>query len=202
MCRCLTWTYNKDQINSCHLLFSECLIALELHSSMKNTKQLKWKLEASAPRWLNCTELFTDCCNLQAHDFDGFIWDALISYDFCIIGCIWFCTWICYSHKQTCSILSSGSLLKIYLRRIKLRPLCSGRFGKVLLMRFCDDNKFAYDSILTFQFCCLAILILTLLQYPGLEPLLDDLLPKKSPMIVVKWWVVLSFISYACLDSQ
>ena len=38
--------------------------------------------------------------------------------------------------------------------------------------------------------CCLALLKSILLQYPGLEPLLDDLLPKKSPMIVVKWLVV------------
>lgn len=26
-----------------------------------------------------------------------------------------------------------------------------------------------------------------LVQYPGLEPVLDDLLPKKSPLIVAKW---------------
>lgn len=29
-----------------------------------------------------------------------------------------------------------------------------------------------------------------LLQYPGLEPVLDDLLPKKSPLIVAKWFVI------------
>lgn len=27
------------------------------------------------------------------------------------------------------------------------------------------------------------------MQYPGLEPVLDDLLPKKAPLIVVKWSV-------------
>lgn len=29
-----------------------------------------------------------------------------------------------------------------------------------------------------------------LVQYPGLEPVLDDLLPKKSPLIVAKWFVI------------
>ena len=29
------------------------------------------------------------------------------------------------------------------------------------------------------------------MQYPGLEPVLDDLLPKKVPLIVVKWFVAL-----------
>lgn len=28
-----------------------------------------------------------------------------------------------------------------------------------------------------------------LVQYPDLEPLLDEMLPKKSPLIVAKWWV-------------
>nr|GMD46908.1 malignant T-cell-amplified sequence 1 homolog [Ipomoea batatas] len=26
-------------------------------------------------------------------------------------------------------------------------------------------------------------------EYPGLEPVLDDLLPKKSPLIVAKWFI-------------
>lgn len=35
---------------------------------------------------------------------------------------------------------------------------------------------------------------LTLVQYPGLEPVLDDLLPKKVPLIVTKWSVDLLFL--------
>ena len=29
------------------------------------------------------------------------------------------------------------------------------------------------------------------LQYPGLEPVLDELLPKKSALVVAKWFVIL-----------
>ncbi len=32
-----------------------------------------------------------------------------------------------------------------------------------------------------------------LLQYPGLEPVLDDLLPKKSALVLAKWFVILFF---------
>lgn len=42
-----------------------------------------------------------------------------------------------------------------------------------------------------------------MLQYPGLETVMEDLLPKKSPLIVVKWFVMLtelSFSSYSIPD--
>ena len=35
------------------------------------------------------------------------------------------------------------------------------------------------------------------LQYPGLEPVLDDLLPKKAPLIVAKW-----LVSFCSLSVQ
>lgn len=33
-----------------------------------------------------------------------------------------------------------------------------------------------------------------LVQYPGLEPVLDDLLPKKAPLIVAKWFVIFLYM--------
>jgi len=98
-------------------------------------------------------------------------------------------------------ITPPGSLQKIYLDRIKLRPRYNGRFGKVSLMRFCYYKESAWTSIsFSFQLHNLlpSLPKLTTLQYPSLEPLLDDLLPKKSPMIVVKWLVVFLSCS-ACL---
>lgn len=40
-----------------------------------------------------------------------------------------------------------GSLQKIYLDRIKLRPLYNERFGKVSLMRYCYNKESAWISI-------------------------------------------------------
>lgn len=40
------------------------------------------------------------------------------------------------------------------------------------------------------------VLFKPILQYPGLEPVLEDLLPKKSSLIVVKWSVRISYIIY------
>lgn len=48
-----------------------------------------------------------------------------------------------------------------------------------ILKKFFKKYKSIYNSISP------------LLQYPGLEPVLDDLLPKKSPLIVAKWFVIL-----------
>ncbi|KAJ0078972.1 hypothetical protein Patl1_22344 [Pistacia atlantica] len=39
-------------------------------------------------------------------------------------------------------------------------------------------------------------------EYPGLEPVLDDLLPKKSPLIVCKWCVTLLLLLLQLLISQ
>ncbi|MBA0561522.1 hypothetical protein Golob_018341, partial [Gossypium lobatum] len=39
-------------------------------------------------------------------------------------------------------------------------------------------------------------------EYPGLEPVLDDLLPKKAPLIVVKCFVLYSYVSYCHGDQN
>lgn len=48
---------------------------------------------------------------------------------------------------------------------------------------------FVHSSAMMTIICDLSVMKLPVLQYPGLEPLLDDLLPKKSPLIVAKWSV-------------
>ena len=55
---------------------------------------------------------------------------------------------------------------------------------------------FLLQFVLVFMLL-MALTSLTPLQYPGLEPVLDDILPKKSPLIVVKWFVI--FHSFSVL---
>lgn len=42
--------------------------------------------------------------------------------------------------------------------------------------------------------------VVVLVQYPDLEPLLDEMLPKKSPLIVAKWWV--TNLAFFCLSFR
>ncbi|KAL5229277.1 hypothetical protein ABZP36_017542 [Zizania latifolia] len=46
---------------------------------------------------------------------------------------VYFICFTLFGVTQTCSFLAPGSLLKIYLHRIKLRPLYNEGFGKVLM---------------------------------------------------------------------
>lgn len=47
---------------------------------------------------------------------------------------------------------------------------------------------------------CLYLFSVLLLQYPGLEPVLDDLLPKKAPLIVTKWLEILFAFTFTQKD--
>ncbi|KAK3029999.1 hypothetical protein RJ639_038098, partial [Escallonia herrerae] len=91
-----------------------------------------------------------------------------------------------------------GLPLKKYLDKIKSRLPCSAKFEIVLQksklcnypVNFCLMN-FALAKALYAMGTGIFLLIpgylyYYLLQYPGLEPVLDDLLPKKSPLIVAK----------------
>lgn len=46
-----------------------------------------------------------------------------------------------------------------------------------------------YYLLFRFRLVYMSDAVIFLFQYPGLEPVLDDLLPKKSPLIVAKWFI-------------
>ncbi|KAK3041933.1 hypothetical protein RJ639_002241 [Escallonia herrerae] len=91
-----------------------------------------------------------------------------------------------------------GLPLKKYLDKIKSRLLCSAKSEIVLQKsKLCNYSvnfylmNFALAKALYAMGIGIFLLIpghlnYCLLQYPGLEPVLDDLLPKKSPLIVAK----------------
>lgn len=85
-----------------------------------------------------------------------------------------------------------GFRLKKCRHRTKSRHLSSAKFGKALQMRYGLWMLWAFyfsDSILYNKLFVYSTKVSLLVQYPGLEPVLDDLLPKKSPLIVAKWFV-------------
>jgi hypothetical protein len=101
---------------------------------------------------------------------------------------------VIYTSRFSSEDISGQNQVKASVQR-KIRQSIADEV--LLLQRICLDLYFLFLSV-TLHNLLPSLPKLTTLQYPSLEPLLDDLLPKKSPMIVVKWLVVFLSCS-ACL---
>lgn len=90
-------------------------------------------------------------------------------------------------------------LLYIYIYRFSSEEVSAQNQVKASVQRRIRQS-IAEEVLIFVSYLCWDILIMQLFimyivlypcffswQYPGLEPVLDDLLPKKTPLIVVKW---------------